>query len=123
MDSHATVLQVPDVRAALAWFRDVLGFEVQPWEDGSQYGYASRGGVYFHLAPGPDPELWSAYVYVEDVDALHAEVSERGAEVIQPPTDKGYGLRDLLVRGPAGHLLAFGQLLEEPADRSPGGDG
>lgn len=43
MRSHATVLQVPDVGAALAWFHDALGFEVEPYEDGSQYGYASRG--------------------------------------------------------------------------------
>ena len=123
MKEHATVLQVPDVRAALAWFRDALGFEVEPYEDGSQYGYARREGVSFHLACGPDPDLWSAYVYVGDLEALHAELAARGAEIVQPPTDKGYGLRDLLVRGPGGHLLAFGQPLEQAPDRGPGGDG
>lgn len=101
---------MPDVRAALAWFRDALGFEVEPYEGGEHYGYARRGSVYFHLA-APDPHLWTAYVYVDDVEALHAELAERGAEIVQPPTDKGYGLRDLLVRGPGGHLLAFGQAL------------
>lgn len=110
MNSHATVLQVPDVRAALEWFRDALGFEVEPYEDGEHYGYARRGQVHFHLA-APDPHLWSAYVYVDDVEALHAELRERGAEIVQPPTDKGYGLRDVLVRGPGGHVLAFGQPL------------
>ncbi|MEX0674743.1 MAG: VOC family protein [Gaiellaceae bacterium] len=109
MEGHATVLQVPDVRAALEWFRDALGFEVEPYEDGSRYGYAQRGGVHFHLA-APDAGLWSAYVYVDDVEALHAELAARGAEIVQPPTDKGYGLRDLLVRGPGGHLLAFGRV-------------
>jgi uncharacterized glyoxalase superfamily protein PhnB len=116
MKEHATVLQVPDVAAALAWFRDALGFEVEPYEDGSAYGYASRGGVHFHLARGPDPELWSAYVYVDDVEGLHAELVESGAEIVQPPTDKGYGLRDLLVRDPGGHVLAFGQPLEQPPE-------
>lgn len=111
MKSHATVLQVPDVRTALAWFRDALGFEVEPYEDGSAYGYARRGDVSFHVARGPDPHLWSAYVYVDDVQALYEELRERGAEIVQPPADKGYGLRDLLVRGPDGHLLAFGELL------------
>jgi uncharacterized glyoxalase superfamily protein PhnB len=106
---HATVLQVRDVRAALAWFRDVLGFEVEPYEDGSVYGYARSGGVSFHLACGPDPELWAAYTYVDDVDPLHAELVERGAEVIQPPTEKGYGMRELVIRGPGGHVLAFGE--------------
>jgi uncharacterized glyoxalase superfamily protein PhnB len=123
VETHATVLQVPDVRAALEWFRDALGFEVEPYEDGEHYGYARRGGVSFHLARGPDPDLWSAYVYVDDVETLHAELAERGAEIVQPPTAKGYGLRDLLVRGPGGHALAFGQPLDQPAERCAGGDG
>jgi catechol 2,3-dioxygenase-like lactoylglutathione lyase family enzyme len=122
VNEHATVLQVPGVRAALAWFRDALGFEVQQYEDGTAYGYARRGGVSFHLACGPDPELWSAYVYVDDVEALHAELAERGAEIVQPPTDKGYGMRDLLVRGPGEHVIAFGQPLEQAPDRGPSGD-
>ena len=111
LETHATVLQVPDVRGALAWFRDALGFEVEPWADGSYYGYATRGAVHFHVARGPDPELWSAYLYTDDVEALHAELLERGAEILQPPTDKGYGLRDIIVRGPEGHVLAIGQPL------------
>jgi uncharacterized glyoxalase superfamily protein PhnB len=108
LESHATVLQVPDVRAALAWFRDALGFEVSPWQDGSAYGYAQRDGVSFHVST-PDSELWKAYVYTDDVEALHAELVERGAEILQPPTDKDYGVRDLLVRAPGGHVLAIGQ--------------
>jgi predicted enzyme related to lactoylglutathione lyase len=111
LESHATVLQVPDVRAALDWFRDALGFDVRPWEDGSAYGYASRDGVSFHLSVR-DPQIWSAYLYVDDVEALHAELVGRGTEILQPPTDKGYGLRDILVRTPGGHVLAFGQFLE-----------
>jgi predicted enzyme related to lactoylglutathione lyase len=110
LESHATVLQVPDVREALAWFRDALGFDVRGWADGSQYGYAERDGVSFHVSR-PDPELWSAYLYTDDVDALHAELVERGTEILQPPTDKGYGVRDLIVRAPGGHVLAIGQRL------------
>ena len=36
LESHATVLQVPDVGASLEWFRDALGFEVRPWADGDR---------------------------------------------------------------------------------------
>jgi uncharacterized glyoxalase superfamily protein PhnB len=109
--SHATVLQVPDVQDALAWFRDALGFEVRSYADGSDYGYAERDGVSFHVSR-PDSELWAAYLYTDDVDALHAELVERGTEILQPPTDKGYGVRDVLVRAPGGHVLAIGQLLD-----------
>jgi predicted enzyme related to lactoylglutathione lyase len=111
LESHATVLQVPDVQAALAWFRDALGFEARGYEDGSGYGYAERDGVWFHVSR-PDPHLWSAYLYTDDVDALHAELVERGTEILQPPTDKGYGVRDVIVRAPGGHVLAIGQLLD-----------
>ena len=111
LESHATVLQVPDVQAALAWFRDALGFEASSYEDGSQYGYAQRDGVSFHVSR-PDAELWSAYLYTDDVDALHAELVERGTEILQAPTDKGYGVRDVIVRAPGGHVLAIGQLLD-----------
>lgn len=111
LESHATVLQVPDVNAALDWFRDALGFEVEPWQDGSEYGYANRDGVSFHVGRA-DPHLWKAYLYTDDVEALHTELVERGAEILQPPTDKPYGLRDILVRTPGGHVLGIGQLLE-----------
>ena len=111
LESHAIVLQVPDVPDALAWFRDALGFEVRPWQDGSSYGYAERDGVSFHVSE-PDSGLWAAYLYTDDVEALHSELVERGAEIVQPPTDKGYGVRDLMVRAPGGHVLAIGQPLE-----------
>ncbi len=110
LESHAAVLQVPDVRAALAWFRDALGFEVEPYEDGTEYGYATRDGVYLHLSV-PSADLWTAYLYTDDVEALHEELVGRGAEIVQPPTDKVYGLRDLIVRVPGGHVLAVGQPL------------
>jgi predicted enzyme related to lactoylglutathione lyase len=111
LESHATVLQVPDVQAALVWFHDALGFEVRSWADGSEYGYAERDGVWFHVSR-PGSELWSAYLYTDDVDAVHAELVERGTEILQPPTDKGYGVRDVIVRAPGNHVLAIGQLLD-----------
>lgn len=111
LESHATVLQVSDVQAALAWFRDALGFEVSSYEGGSEYGYAQRDGVWFHVSR-PGSGLWAAYLYTDDVEALHAELVERGTEILQPPTDKGYGVRDVIVRAPGGHVLAIGQLLD-----------
>ena len=122
LEAHATVLQVPDVLAALDWFRDALGFEVEPWQDGVHYGYARRDGVSFHLA-SRDPGLWAAYLYTDDIEELHAELAQRGAEIVQPPIDKPYGVRDIIVRAPGGHVLAIGQLLEQAPDRRPAGDG
>jgi uncharacterized glyoxalase superfamily protein PhnB len=52
------------------------------------------------------------YVYVDDVDALHEELVERGAEILHAPVDTEYGMRDFRVRDPHGYILAFGKVPE-----------
>jgi catechol 2,3-dioxygenase-like lactoylglutathione lyase family enzyme len=118
--SHATVLLVDDVGGALDYYRDKLGFEGHAWEVNPQhYGYASRDGCHVHFAcfkdapPRPNsetvpPDMFDLYVYVDDVEALHEELGERGAEIIKAPVDTEYGLREIRVRDPHGYILAFG---------------
>jgi catechol 2,3-dioxygenase-like lactoylglutathione lyase family enzyme len=124
LTAHATVLLVDDVNRALGYYRDRLGFDVSNYERiPEHYGYATRDNCSVHLArwegvpPRPNseavpPDMFDVYVYVEDVDALHAELVERGAEILQAPADQGYGLREIRVRDPHGYVLAFGKLLE-----------
>ena len=106
-----------DVRRAADYYRDKLGFDVTFYEaDPDHYAYASRGAVHLHFArisgTAPRPhKIFAAYVYVDDVDALHGELVERGAEIIQAPMEQPYGLRELRVRDPDGYVLAFGTLL------------
>ena len=51
---------------------------------------------------------WIAFT-VDDVDAVHAELVEKGVEITQPPTDMGYG-RDMGLRDPFGNNLRIGNL-------------
>jgi catechol 2,3-dioxygenase-like lactoylglutathione lyase family enzyme len=118
--SHATVLLVDDVAAALDYYRDKLGFDGHAWDvNPEHYGYASRGGCYVHFAcfavagPKPNskavpPDMFDLYVYVDDVDALYEELVERGADILSAPVDTEYGLREIRVRDPQGYILAFG---------------
>ena len=46
---------------------------------------------------------------VDDVDAVHAELVERGVEITQPPTDMSYG-RDIGLRDPFGNNLRIGNI-------------
>jgi catechol 2,3-dioxygenase-like lactoylglutathione lyase family enzyme len=122
--AHATVLLVDDVGRAADYYRDKLGFEVSFYQDNpTHYAYASRDDVHLHFAcfkdapPRPNvdvvpPDMFDAYIYVDDVAALHRELVERGAEVIVEPTDQAYGLREIRVRDPHGYVLAFGQMAE-----------
>lgn len=100
---------------------DVLGFAEDP--------IASPGWVFlsrdaFHLMLGecrdevPAGETanhsWFVHLLVDDVDALHAEVRARGAEVLSPPADRPYGLRECILRTPDGHRLVYGQSIRAP---------
>jgi catechol 2,3-dioxygenase-like lactoylglutathione lyase family enzyme len=119
---HATVLLVDDVARALDYYRDKLGFEGHAWEvNPRHYGYASRGDTYVHFAcfrdagPRPNsqtvpPDMFDLYIYVDDVDALHQELRDRGADILHGPGDTDYGMREIRVRDPHGYILAFGKL-------------
>ena len=119
LTAHATVLYVDDVARALAYYRDQLGFEGYAWDvNPSHYGYASRDACHVHFAyvagvsPTPNGDLFDIYIYVDDVDRLHEELVERGADVVQAPSEQPYGLREIRVRDPHGYVLAFGKLNE-----------
>ena len=124
-------LVVQDVEAAVAFFRDVLGFAVWRMPGGS-YAYVHRETVGFRiLQAGPGNEFvpghrrFAHYIDVKDVDALYAELKPK-LDLLPPgdvhgPADKNYGQRELLVLAPDGNLIAFGHEIfnkmvkEEPA--------
>jgi uncharacterized glyoxalase superfamily protein PhnB len=120
----APVLLVTDVRVAAEYYRDRLGFEVSLYDRiPDHYAYAERDGCHVHFArfdgapPRPNvevvpPDMFDVYFWVEDIDAFHEEVAGKGADVILPPTDQGYGLREIRVRDPFGYILAFGKAVE-----------
>ena len=118
----APVLLVPDVLASLEWYRDVLGCETVPWEEEpSDYGYATRDGCTIHLGCGErahpnaelrPPDMCDVYLWVDDVETLHAELIERGADVVLPPTDQPWRLREIRVRDPNGYILGIGERLQ-----------
>ena len=51
---------------------------------------------------------WFGYLEVDDIDALHAEITARGASATQP-TDRPYGIREIVVATGDGHRIVFGQ--------------
>jgi catechol 2,3-dioxygenase-like lactoylglutathione lyase family enzyme len=122
--NHATVLLVGDLGAAFDYYTQKLGFEGHKWERNPQhYAYVERGDTYVHLAcfggvePRPNsevvpPDMFDLYIYVEDVEAMHAEFVERGADILNAPVDTEYGLREIRVRDADGYVLAFGKILE-----------
>jgi uncharacterized glyoxalase superfamily protein PhnB len=53
--------------------------------------------------------LW---LQVRDVDAVGAELEEAGMDIIEPPTDKPWGLREMQVRDPDGLRIVIVEVPE-----------
>lgn len=119
------VLGVRNVRASAEYYRDVLGFHLDPEhgvfaglgdETTGVYAIVQRGGasVHFQIRRG-DREAGERerietdiYLHVEDVGALHAEFEQAGAVIWGPPSVAPYGMREIRVEDPDGHRLTFG---------------
>ncbi len=130
---HYTFLPHTDPDAALAFYRDTLGFEVR-----NDVGYGGmrwitvgpvgQPGTSIVLEPpAADPgitaderrviaELMAKGTFgrltlaTPDLDGLFATLEASGAEIVQEPTDQPYGVRDCAVRDPSGNLLRINEL-------------
>src|SRR5262249_33260122 len=59
----------------------------------------------------PSPKGCSIYFVVGDADELFAFQRDAGVEIVSPPEDRPWGLRDYRVRDPYGYELVFGHRL------------
>jgi uncharacterized glyoxalase superfamily protein PhnB len=117
-EMHHPTLSVADLRAAVDFYTTALGF--QPgftWGDPPTLAGVNLGGVSIHLAQGtPSPKGCSLYFVVGDADELFEFQRAQGADIVTPPADRPWGLRDYKIRDRDGYELAFGHRLP---DRNP----
>ena len=129
----ASFLPHDDPDAALAFYRDVLDFEVRSdvGRDKMRWitvGPASQPATSILLAPpAADPgvtdderrtiaEMMAKGTYgwillaTKDLDDTFDQVQARGAEVVQEPTEQPYGVRDCALRDPAGNMVRIQEL-------------
>jgi uncharacterized glyoxalase superfamily protein PhnB len=129
---HSSFLPHDDPEAALAFYRDALGFEVR---NDVEYG----GMHWITVGPADQPET-NIVLYppaaspgiTDDERRTIAEMMAKGtyavillatkdldrtfdrvqasAEVVQEPTEQPYGVRDCAVRDPAGNLVRIQEL-------------
>ena len=116
---------VRNVPAALAFYRDRLGFDVTfqgPETHDIFFGIVQRGGAMIMVKDvGVDPlpnykrdvqkgwARWDAYLDVPDPDALAAEFLSRDVEFSQSLKDDDDGLRGFEVKDADGYVLFFGR--------------
>jgi uncharacterized glyoxalase superfamily protein PhnB len=108
----AAVLYVKDMPAALAYYRDTLGFTVKfTWRDPPQYVCLGLGDASVHLSTYAPVAKSIVCIFCMGVDALHDQLAAHGANITQPIKDEPYGMREFEVCDPDGHRLVFGQSL------------
>jgi catechol 2,3-dioxygenase-like lactoylglutathione lyase family enzyme len=114
LNAFAAVFTVGDVAASLGFYLGRLGFhEHFRLGDPPSYAIVERDAVSIHLMPASEaPETCgrsSIYVFVADVDRLHAELQALDCPIEAPPADFFYGMREMSVRDPDGNRITFGQ--------------
>jgi catechol 2,3-dioxygenase-like lactoylglutathione lyase family enzyme len=130
---HSSFLPQDDPDAAVAFYRDTLGFEVRlDVEYGGLHwitvGPPDQPGTSIVLhPPAVDPgitdderrtitEMMAKGTYAtillatEDLDGTFEKLQAGDAEVVQEPTEQPYGVRDCAVRDPAGNLIRIQEL-------------
>jgi uncharacterized glyoxalase superfamily protein PhnB len=130
---HASFLPHDDPDAALAFYRDTLGFEVRNdvGYNGMRWitvGPVDQPGTSIVLhPPAADPgitdderrtivEMMAKGTYAvillatADLDGTFARLQASDADIVQEPTEQPYGVRDCAVRDHAGNLLRIQEL-------------
>ena len=110
---HHTVLVVSDVREAVEFYTTKLGFW-NAFMDGDPPTFAgvNLGDVQIFLEQGtPNPKGCSVYFVVGNADELYEFQKSKGVDVVDPPEDRPYELRDYGVRDLHGYHLRFGHRL------------
>ncbi len=129
----ASFLAHTDPDASLAFYRDILGFEVR-----NDVGYGGMRwitvgptdqpgtSIVLH-PPAADPgitdderrtiaEMMAKGTFgiivlaTKDLDGTFEQLQAGGAEVVQEPTEQPYGVRDCAFRDPAGNLVRINEL-------------
>jgi uncharacterized glyoxalase superfamily protein PhnB len=119
----AVELFVPDVKAAVAFYNETLGFEfLRADSDGAgNYSFAALAlgdaflmlmaeTFYRHDLTNRGAGI-DVRVVVPDVDAVYKRLLDANVEITHRIGDREYGLRDFIMRDPWGFRLRFASLL------------
>jgi uncharacterized glyoxalase superfamily protein PhnB len=125
---HSSFLPQDDPEAALAFYRDTLGFELR-LDVGYQgmrwltVGPPDQPGTSIVLhPPGVDPGITeeerrtigemmakgtyaSVLLATKDLDGTFEKLQASDVEIVQEPIEQPYGVRDCAVRDPAGNMV------------------
>ncbi len=116
--SSRVLLRPLDLERSVQFYGETLSLAVY-----REFGEGPTRGVVFFLGgdflevsglgttpPGPNLSLW---LQVRDVDGAHRQLRDRGVDVLEPPTDEPWGLREMWIADPDGVRIAVVQVPED----------
>ena len=127
------ILNVSDIRQSFDWFEKLGWKKGWDWGDPPTFGAVCSGECEIFLCQGAqggrghggvrstfgdddgetaDKGVWMS-IWVDDVDAVHRHCVEQGLEIAWPPTDMPWGVREMHVRHPDGHVFRISRGTEE----------
>jgi len=99
---------VRSVARAQTEYRDHLGFDIAWTLEDAGLGAVSHGdcAIFFRETEGEitPTTLW---IHCVDLDAVHGEMTKKGANIIAPPPVMPWGLRQFTIVDGEGHKLHF----------------
>ncbi|MGH9876091.1 MAG: VOC family protein [Nitrososphaera sp.] len=114
------ILNVKDVNASVDYYCNKLGFtKVFSWTDGGfcDYGkftfaevHRGRASIMLSLEEHAEKRVW---IYLDldniaDFELLHQEFKAHGALIVEPPNDKPWHMREMLVKDLDANFMRIG---------------
>src|SRR5215218_11283282 len=115
--SCRVLLHPTDFERSFRFYAESLGLHVyRQWSSGSTRGVVFfLGGGFLELSGSSRTaasESVGVWLQVRDVDAVGRELEEAGVEIIELPTEKPWGLREMQVRDPDGLSIVIVEVPE-----------
>ncbi len=128
------ILNVSDLGTSFVWFGKWGWARGFCWGEPPSFGSVYAGNVEIFLcldgqggrgnsgvastfgADGDDAAdkgVWMS-VWVDDVDAVYAACTEAGLDIVWPPTDMEWGVREMHLRHPDGHVFRVSRGIDAP---------
>lgn len=111
------ILNVSNFDESVAWFARLGWTKHGDWSAAGgppTFGAVGSGECEIFLClngqggRGEGQGVWLS-IWIDDVDALHAACQAQAIEVVQPPRDEAWGVREMLIRHPDGHVFRMTQ--------------
>jgi uncharacterized glyoxalase superfamily protein PhnB len=116
-------IRVRDMAAALAFYREMLGFTLDSGGDDASNSSLTRGDAHVMIETAADhygdeynaairerlgnPSCIALYMEAADLDELHSGLQAAGARIVDPLAARPWGQREFTVEDHEGNWLTF----------------